>query len=67
MTLNLRIRHTGCSARELWVKRDQDTGHPLEFDDNMVSNKQYDMRITSQKSSAKYSSRNAPKVILPKI
>ena len=33
----------------------------------MISNKQYEMRLSSQKSSAKYISRDAPEVKLPMI
>ena len=29
--LNFRIRFTGCSAKELWMKRDQFSGQPLTF------------------------------------
>ena len=65
--LNSRIRHTGCSARELWTKRDQVSGQPLQFDDHQLSQIQYDMRIKSHESSAKYESRNAGKVRFPSI
>ena len=65
--LNSRIRHTGCSARELWIKRDQDSGQALQFDDQQLSQIQYQMRIKSHESSAKYESRNAPKVKLPSV
>ena len=67
MALNFRIRHTGCSAKELWVKRDQESGNPLEFDDKFISDKQYKMILKSHESSAKYQSRGAPKVTLPRI
>ena len=65
--LNFRVRHTGCSARELWLKRDQESGEPLEFDDKQVSDVQYQMRLKSHNSSAKYQSRGAPKVEFPKL
>ena len=65
--LNSRIRHTGCSARELWVKRDQNTGSSLQFEDQQLSDVQYQMRLKSHESSAKYESRNAKKVNLPNV
>jgi hypothetical protein len=65
--LNSRIRHTGCSSRELWVKRDQDSGQSLTFEDKQISDAQYEMRIKSHESSAKYESRNAHKVALPEV
>ena len=65
--LNFRIRHTGCSARELWVKRDQESGEPLEFDDMEISDAQYKMRLNSHRSSAKYQSRDAPEVKFPNL
>ena len=67
MNLNFRIRHTGHSARELWVKRDQNLGHGLEFEDEKISDLQYKMRVDSHDSSARYESRNAKKVILPEL
>ena len=65
--LNSRIRHAGCSARELCIKRDQDSGEPIHFEDSELSKLQYQMRLKSHKSSAAYQSRNAPKVQLPKV
>ena len=60
MNLNFRIRHTGHSARELWVKRDQNIG-------KKISDLQYKMRVDSHDSSAQYESKNATKVILPEL
>ena len=65
--LNFRIRFTGCSSKELWVKRNQNSGLPLEFTDSQLSDAQYKMRINSHKSSAKYESRHAKKVELPAL
>ena len=65
--LNSRIRHTGCSSKELWTKRDQQTGEPLEFNDDQISEIQHKMRLKSHEPSAKYHSRNAPKVEFPKL
>ena len=60
--LNSRIRHTGCSSKELLMKRDQISGASLTFDDIQISNDQHKMRVKSQSDSAKYASRGAPKV-----
>ena len=57
--LNSRVRHSGCSARELWTKRDQNMGYPLSFTDEQLSDAQYKMRLESHESSSKYESRNA--------
>ena len=65
--LNFRIRHTGCSAKELWTKRNQTSGQPLHFTDAQLSDIQYQMRTKSHQSSAKYESRNAEKVVLPSL
>ena len=65
--LNFRIRFTGCSAKELWMKRDQFSGQPLTFTDNQLSDSQCFMIIKSHESSTKYESRNAPKVKLPNL
>ena len=65
--LNSRIRYSGYSARELWVKRDQDSGKGLQFEDEELSDLQHKMRVKSHESSAKYESRNAKKVIIPKV
>ena len=65
--LNSRIRHTGCSARELWVKRDNNSGQSLQFDDEEISDVQYKMRIKSHEYSARYESRNAPRVVIPDV
>ena len=65
--LNSRIRHTGCSARELWVKRDQDTGQSLQFEDKQVADAQCEMRLKSHDSSAKYQSRDGPLVEIPRV
>ena len=65
--LNSRIRHTGCSSKELWTKRDQSSGEPLQFNDSQLSNIQFEMRQKSHKSSAKYDSKDAPEVTLPDL
>ena len=62
-----RIRHSGYSAKELWVKRDQDSGKSLQFEDEQISELQYKIRVKSHESSAKYESRNAAKVKLPQV
>ena len=51
-------------AWELWLKGDQESGEPFQFDDNQISDAhaQYQMRLRSHISSAKYQSREAPKV-----
>ena len=65
--LNSRIRHTGCSSKELWTKRDQSSGEPLRFNDSQLSDIQFEMRQKSHKSSAKYDSKDAPEVTLPDL
>ena len=67
LNLNTRIRHTGRSSRELWLRRDQFTGEPLNFHDHDISNQQFNMRQSSHESSAKYASRHAPPVQLPQV
>ena len=66
-SLNTRIRHTGRSSRELWLRRDQVSGEPLNFQDKEISSQQYSMRQASHQPSAKHSSRNAPLVKLPSV
>ena len=39
--LNSRIRFTKRSSKELWFKRDQNTGEALEFEDLDLSEKQF--------------------------
>ena len=63
--LNNRIRHTGRSARELWVRRDQTSLQGLNFQDEEISDAQFQMRTSSHIPSAKHLSNNAPKVTLP--
>ena len=65
--LNNRIRHTGRSARELWVRRDQTSLQGLDFQDEEISNLQSSSRTSSQLTSAKHKSNNAPKVVLPTV
>ena len=65
--LNDRIRHSGCSSRELWTKRDQSSGESLQFEDKELSEQQYAMRLKSHDSSAMYKSRGAPSVELLEI
>ena len=65
--LNTRIRHTGRSARELWIRRDQSSGEPLNFRDCDISDQQYSMRQGNHKPSAKHHSRGGPSVQLPSI
>ena len=49
------------------MKRNQNSGLPLEFTDSQLSDAQYKMRVNSHKSSTKYESRNAKKVELPTL
>ena len=65
--LNNRIRHTGRSARELWVRRDQTSSQGLDFQDEDISNLQSSMRTSSHPTSAKHKSNGAPKVVLPTV
>ena len=65
--LNSRIRFSGCSSKELWMKRDQVSGQPLNFTDSQLSDSQYHMRVNSHESSAKYESRNAMDAELPTL
>ena len=65
--LNNRIRHTGRSARELWVRRDQTSLQGLNFQDEEISDAQYKMRTSSHLPSAKHLSNNAPDVTLPAV
>ena len=65
--LNNRIRHTGRSARELWVKRDSNSNASLIFEDCEISDLQYQMRVSGHDSSSRYNSRNGPPVMSPEI
>ena len=42
--LNSRVRFTKRSSKELWFKRDQNTGDHLEFNDEDISQKQFERR-----------------------
>ena len=42
--LNNRIKYTKRSAKELWLKRDQNTGEDLEINDKNLSNLQFQQR-----------------------
>ena len=65
--LNNLIRHTGRSAKELWTSRDRSSGQNLQLNDKAISDLQHNLRQSSHSSSALYSSRNAPEVVLPNI
>ena len=60
--LNNRVRHTGRSAHELWVKRDSNSNASLSFEDCEISDLQNQMRESGHDSSSKHSSMNAPPV-----
>ena len=51
--MNMRIRYTGLSARELWTQRDQFTNEPLPLDDSEVIALQAHLRESSHGPSAK--------------
>ena len=65
--LNNRIRHSGRTSRELWVRRDQFTNEPLTFCDSDLSDSQFRMRTSGHHSSALHESRHAPPVSLEDI
>ena len=65
--LNNRIRHTGRSARELWVRRDQTSFQGLNFQDQDISDAQLQKRLSHHESAAKFASRNGPPVALQTI
>ena len=65
--LNNIVRHTGRSARELWVKRDNLSNASLLFDDSDISDLQHSMRTSGHEPSAKCSSNDASKVIVPDV
>ena len=65
--LNSTIRHTGRSAKELWLSRDQCSGANIQLDDQDISDKQFTNRQSSHLPSSKYSSRNGKPVSLPSM
>ena len=66
-SLNLLIRQSGRSAKELWLSRDQESGMNLEVKDEDLSNSQFQSRQASHASSASYSSRNGKPVSIPTL
>ena len=65
--LNSVIRHTGRSAKELWLSRDQLSGSNIVLDDQDISKTQFANRQSSHLSSSKYSSRNGKPVSIPSL
>ena len=65
--LNNLIRHSGRSARELWMCRDSLSGCQLDLKDSSLSNLQFSNRQSTLLPSARYKSRGAPEVELPKL
>ena len=65
--LNSIIRHSGRSARELWLSRDQQTGANIALQDSILSDAQFQNRQLSHSSSAKYASRGGDKVSCPRL
>ena len=57
-SLNSLIRHSGRSAKELWLSRDQASGCNLQLDDKKLYDLQFNKRQVSHSSSAKYAARN---------
>ena len=60
--LNDVIRHSGLSAKEVLHSREKSTGENIKLNDLELSNSQFQKRVKSHESSAKYSSRNSPPV-----
>ena len=58
--LNSRIRNRGLSAWEILCQRNQFTGEQIEVDDLQLSERQAQLRIANQESSAKFKSRGKP-------
>ena len=65
--LNVTIRKSRCSAKELWLSRDQISGENLHLDDHKLSQEQFQARQNSHASSAAYSSRLGKPVSLSPI
>ena len=63
--LNSLVRHSGRSARELWLSRDQVSGDNLIINDLEISDAQFKARKASHLSSARYSSRNGASPSVP--
>ena len=57
--LNDLVRHTGRSARELWVSIDVISGENIILNDGKLSDKQFNKRLSNHALSAKYHSRGA--------
>ena len=65
--LNDVIRHTGRSARELFMARDSVSGEKLNISDQKIADLQFKKRRINCDSSARHSSRDAPAVELPQL
>ena len=65
--LNSVIRHTGRSAKELWMSRDQLSGANIQLNDQAISNTQFEKRQASHLPSAKYASRDGKPASLPSL
>ena len=65
--LNTVIRHTGRSAKELWMSRDQLSGVNIQLDDHSISDTQFQKRQAGHLPSAKYASRNGPPATSPNL
>ena len=60
--LNCIIRHTGRSAKELWLSRDQMSGANIQVKDQDISDTQFQRRQSAHLPSSKYASRNGKPV-----
>ena len=65
--LNGLIRHTGRSAKELWLSRDQLSGANIHLDDKDISDTQFANRQLSHIPSSKYASRNGKPANVPDL
>ena len=65
--LNSIVRHTGRSAKELWLSRDQLSGVNLQLNDLEISHTQFEKRKASHLPSAKYASRDGKPVSVPSL
>ena len=65
--LNTVIRHTGRSAKELWMSRDQLSGENIQLNDRSISDSQFQKRQAGHLPSAKYASRNGQAALSPTL
>ena len=65
--LNTVIRHTGRSAKELWMSRDQLSGENIQLNDRSISDSQFQKRQAGHLPSAKYASRNGQPALSPTL